>query len=178
MNTDSSTENTTTKTTTVTANYSENVYSNYQLSANTITNIALNDHTVGTASNYVQHVGVDYTLNVTNNQKITVGNNYNLNVKSKINIEAQEIQEKIASIRRSVAGVQQQILAPSIWLGSGEINISQLMLDTLDLVERLAELTANHTHPNTSTPTNATAINSVKLDAIKLDEKYSPIIAK
>lgn len=53
LNTDSSTENTTTKTTTVTANYSENVYSNYQLSANTITNIPLNDHTVGTASNYV-----------------------------------------------------------------------------------------------------------------------------
>lgn len=178
LNTDSSTENTTTKTTTVAANYNVNVYSNYQLSANTITNIALNDHTVGTASNYVQHVGIDYTLNVTNNQKITVGNNYNLNVKSEINIEAQEIQEKIASIRRSVAGVQQQILAPSIWLGSGEINISQLMLDTLDLVERLAELTANHIHPNTSTPTNANAINNVKLDAIELDKKYSPIIAK
>lgn len=52
------------------------------------------------------------------------------------------------------------------------------MLDTLDLVERLAELTAKHTHPNMSTPTNAGAINHVKLDAIKLDKKYSPIIAK
>ena len=52
------------------------------------------------------------------------------------------------------------------------------MLDTLELVERLANLTANHTHPNTSTPTNASAISSVKSDAKQLDNKYSPIIAK
>ena len=178
LNTDLSTEDTTTKKTTVKANYNVDVYSNYQLSANTITSIALKDYTVGTTSNYVQHVGIDYTLNINGNQKTIVGKNYNLSVKDSIIIKAKEIREQVETIRQSTAGVQQQILAPSIWLGSGEINISQLMLDTLELVERLAELTANHTHPNTSTPTNATAINGVKSDAIQLDNKYSPIIAK
>lgn len=77
-----------------------------------------------------------------------------------------------------MAGVQQIILAPSIWLGSAEINISQLMLDTLKLIERLADLTAKHTHTNTPPPSNASAIYEVKDDAIKLDKKYSPVIAK
>lgn len=178
LNTDLSTEDTTTKKTTVKANYHVDVYSNYQLSANTITSIALKDYTVGTTSNYVQHVGIDYTLNINGNQKTIVGKNCKLSVNDSIIIKAKEIKENIETIRKSVAGVEQQILAPSIWLGSGEINISQLMLDTLELVERLAELTANHTHPNTSTPTNSDAINGVKSDAIQLDNKYSPIIAK
>ena len=178
LNTDLSTEDTTTKKTTVKANYNVEVYSNYQLSANTITSIALKDYTIGTTSNYVQHVGIDYTLNINGNQKTIVGKNCNLSVKDSIIIKAKEIKEQLETIRQSTAGVQQQILAPSIWLGSGEINITQLMLDTLELVERLANLTANHTHPNTSTPTNATAISGVQSDAIKLDNKYSPIIAK
>ena len=178
LNTDLSTEDTTTKKTTVKANYNVDVYSNYQLSANTITSIALKDYTIGTTSNYVQHVGIDYTLNIIGNQKTIVGKDCNLSVKDSIIIKAKEIKENIETIRKSVAGVEQQILAPSIWLGSGKINITQLMLDTLELVERLANLTANHTHPNTSTPTNATAISGVQSDAIKLDNKYSPIIAK
>ena len=178
LNSDSSTEDTTTKTTTVKANYHVDVYSNYQLSANTITSIALKDYTIGTTSNYVQHVGIDYTLNINGNQKTIVGKNCNLSVKDSIIIKAKEIKEQVETIRQSAAGAQQQILAPSIWLGSDEINITQLMLDTLELVERLANLTANHTHPNTSTPTNASAISSVKSDAKQLDNKYSPIIAK
>lgn len=178
LNSDSSTEKTTTKITTVNANYTINTYSNYKLSANTITSIALKDYTVGTTSNFVQHVGIDYTLNITSNQKTIIGKNCNLSVKDSIIIKAKEIKEQVETIRQSAAGAQQQILAPSIWLGSDEINITQLMLDTLELVERLANLTANHTHPNTSTPTNASAISSVKSDAKQLDNKYSPIIAK
>lgn len=178
LNTDSSTERTTTKSTTVAANYNVDVYSNYQLSANTITTASLMDYTVGTNSNYVHHVGVDYTLNVERDQKTTVGHDYNLTVRDNIIIRAREIREQVETIHKTVAGTQQQILAPSIWLGSGEINISQLMLDTLELVERLADLTASHSHPNTSTPTNADAIRGVKTDAQQLDNKYSPIIAK
>lgn len=147
LNTDSSTERTTTKSTTVAANYNVDVYSNYQVSANTITTAALMDHTVGTNSNYVHHIGIDYTLNVERNQKTTVGHDYNLTVRDNIIIRAREIREQVETIRKTVAGTQQQILAPSIWLGSGEINISQLMLDTLELVERLADLTASHSHP-------------------------------
>lgn len=170
LNSDSSTEKTTTKTTTVNANYTINVYSNYQLSANTIMNVSLKDYTIGTNSNFVKFVGQNYSLTINGNQTISV--------KNKIDITANEIKEQIKTIRQSVAGVKQEIIAPQIWIGSGEINVSQLMLDTLELIERLADLTAQHTHPNTSTPTNAGAITSVKTDAIKLDNKYSPVIAK
>lgn len=170
LNSDSSTEKTTTKTTTVNANYTINVYSNYQLSANTIMNVSLNDYTVGTNSNFVKFVGQNYSLTINGNQTISV--------KNKIDITANEIKEQIKTIRQSVAGVKQEIIAPQVWIGSGEINMSQLMLDTLELIERLADLTAQHTHPNTGTPTNAGEITGVKTDAIKLDNKYSPVIAK
>ena len=178
LNSDSSTEKTTTKTVSVAANYTVNVYSNYKLSANTISAISLGDFTVGTNSNQVQYVGKNYTLNVDGDQCVQIKKNCDLTVTNSITTTASEIRETVATIRQSIAGAQQQILAPSVWLGSSTINISQLMLDTLELIERLAELTAQHTHPNTSPPTNSAAINGVKLDALKLDEKYSPIIAK
>lgn len=170
LNSDSSIEKTTTKTTTVNANYTITVYSNYKLSANTITQISLKDYTVGTNSNYVQFVGVDYSLTINGNQKISV--------KNKIDITAKQIQEQIETMRQSIAGQKQEIIAPQVWLGSSKINVSQLMLDTLDLIERLAELTANHIHPNTGKPTNADAITGVKTDATALNNKYSPVIAK
>lgn len=170
LNSDSSTEQTTTKITTVNANYTINTYSNYKLSANTLTQLALKDYTVGTNSNFVQFVGIDYSLTINGNQTISV--------KNKIDITANEIKEQIKTIRQSIAGVKQEIIAPQVWIGSGEINVSQLMLDTLELIERLADLTAQHTHPNTSAPTNAGAITGVKTDAINLDKKYSPVIAK
>ena len=170
LNSDSSTEKTTTKTTTVNANYTINVYSNYQLSANTIMNISLKDYTIGTNSNFVKFVGQNYSLTINGNQTISV--------KNKIDITANEIKEQIKTIRQSIAGIKQEIIAPQVWIGSGQINVSQLMLDTLELIERLADLTAQHTHPNTSTPTNAGSITGVKTDAIKLDNKYSPVIAK
>lgn len=170
LNTDSSTENTTTKNTTVHANYNVDVYSNYQLSANTITSIALKDYTIGTTSNYVQHVGINYTLNIDGNKTVIV--------KNKIDIAANEIKEQIKTIKQTIAGVKHKIIAPQVWIGSDDINVSQLMLDTLELIERLADLTAQHTHPNTTTPTNASGITGVKIDAINLDKKYSPVIAK
>ena len=170
LNSDSSTEKTTTKTTTVNANYTINTYSNYKLSANTITQLALKDYTIGTNSNFVQFVANDYLLTINNNQTVSV--------KNKMDITANEIKEQVRTIRQSVAGAAQQIIAPQVWIGSGTINVSQLMLDTLELIERLADLTAQHTHPNTSTPINSGAITGVKTDAIKLDNKYSPVIAK
>lgn len=170
LNSDTSTEKTTTKITTVNADYTVNVYSNFKTSANTITQIALKDYTIGTNSNFVQFVGIDYTLNIRGAQKI--------DVKNKIDITAKEVKEQIKTIRQSIAGIKHEIIAPQVWIGSKSINVSQLMLDTLVLIERLAELTANHTHSNTSTPVNASAITGVKIDALKLDEKYSPVIAK
>jgi hypothetical protein len=170
LNSDSSTEKTTIKTTTVNANYTINTYSNYKLSANTITQLALKDYTTGTNSNFVQFVGIDYSL--------TINGDKTVSVKNKIDITANEIKEQIKTIKKSIAEVKHEILAPQVWIGSAAVNVSQLMLDTLELIERLADLTAQHTHQNTGAPTNASAIASVGLDAVRLDGKYSPIIAK
>jgi hypothetical protein len=68
--------------------------------------------------------------------------------------------EAIGQIRKSVAAVQQQIIAPVVWIGSGTINVAQLMLDTLDVVKELAEQTASHMHSNTGALTNAGAIRN------------------
>ncbi|WP_449550162.1 hypothetical protein [Lelliottia amnigena] len=86
--------------------------------------------------------------------------------------------EKIGQIRKSVAAVQQQIIAPVVWIGSGSINVAQLMLDTLDVVKELAEQTAGHSHSNTGTPTNAAAIRNTGTKADTLNSKYSPVIGK
>lgn len=86
--------------------------------------------------------------------------------------------EKIGQIRKSVAAVKQQIIAPVVWIGSGTINVAQLMLDTLDVVKELAEQTASHTHSNTGAPTNAGAIRNTGTKADTLNGKYSPVIGK
>ena len=86
--------------------------------------------------------------------------------------------EKIGQIRKSVAVVQQQIIAPVVWIDSGTINVAQLMLDTLEVVKELAEQTASHTHSNTGAPTNAGAIRNTGTKADTLNGKYSPLIGK
>ena len=90
----------------------------------------------------------------------------------------ESLTEQIGQIRKSVAAVQQQIIAPVVWIGSGSINVAQLMLDTLDVVKQLAELTAGHKHSNTGTPTNAGDIRSTGSRADALNNKYSPVIGK
>ena len=89
-----------------------------------------------------------------------------------------DLTEKIGQIRKSVAAIKQEIIAPVVWIGSGSTNVVQLMLDTLDVVKQLAEQTASHTHSNTGPPTNADAIRSTGTQADSLNGKYAPIISK
>lgn len=88
-----------------------------------------------------------------------------------------DLVENIGQVRRSIAAIQQQIVASPVWLGSAQINVAQLMLDTLDIIQQLAAQTASHTHPSVSPPTNAAAINAVASSASDLNRKYSPVIA-
>ncbi|EPA0114774.1 hypothetical protein ACQYI3_004340 [Enterobacter ludwigii] len=108
-------------------------------------------------------VGGSDETDITGSSTLTIGEN---------------LTEQIGQIRKSVAAVQQQIIAPVVWIGSGSINVAQLMLDTLDVVKQLAELTAGHTHSNTGTPTNAGDIRSTGTQADTLSGKYSPVIGK
>ncbi|CDG22668.1 protein of unknown function [Xenorhabdus poinarii G6] len=88
----------------------------------------------------------------------------------------QKLIEKVGQIKQSIAGEQQQIIAPVVWIGSQQINVAQLMIDTLDVVKELAELTAAHTHHNTSPPENASAIRNTAYKSDGLKRKYSPVI--
>lgn len=89
---------------------------------------------------------------------------------------AGDLMEKIGGIRSSIAAARQQVIAPVVWVGSQQINVMQLMLDTLDVVRQLAQLTAAHTHPDTGQPTNAAAIAQTGSQADKLKTKYRPVI--
>ncbi|MEG5901182.1 hypothetical protein [Enterobacter bugandensis] len=109
----------------------------------------------------------------------TVGGNDEMAIAENVTVTiGKNLTEQIGQIRKSVAAVQQQIIAPVVWIGSGSINVAQLMLDTLDVVKQLAELTASHTHSNTGTPTNAGDIRSTGTKADTLNGKYSPVIGK
>ncbi|HGT9289366.1 MULTISPECIES: hypothetical protein [unclassified Pseudocitrobacter] len=109
----------------------------------------------------------------------TVGGSDELAVTEDVMVTAgKNLTEQIGQIRKSVAAVQQQIIAPVVWIGSNSINVAQLMLDTLDVVKQLAELTASHTHSNTGAPTNAGDIRSTGAQADTLNGKYSPVIGK
>ena len=114
-------------------------------------------------NNRVASVGGDDEADIAGTQTVTTG---------------KDLIEKIGQIRKSVAAVQQQIIAPVVWIGSGSINVAQLMLDTLDVVKELAEQTASHSHSNTGTPTNAAAIRNTGTKADTLNTKYSPVIGK
>ncbi|HED5609580.1 TPA: hypothetical protein SCS53_003114 [Enterobacter kobei] len=120
----------------------------------------------------------DYSQAV-NNRVASIGGNDETDIAGSQTVTtAKDLIEKIGQIRKSVAAVQQQIIAPVVWIGSGTINVAQLMLDTLDVVKELAEQTASHTHSNTGAPTNAGAIRNTGAKADTLNGKYSPVIGK
>ncbi|HFK5635021.1 TPA: hypothetical protein ACG0AN_002855 [Enterobacter kobei] len=113
--------------------------------------------------NRVASIGGDDESDIAGSKTVTVG---------------KDLIEKIGQIRKSVAAAQQQIIAPVVWIGSGTVNVAQLMLDTLDVLKELAEQTASHTHSNTGTPTNAASIRNTGTKADTLNAKYSPVIGK
>ncbi|HBW93602.1 MAG TPA: hypothetical protein DEU90_05810 [Enterobacter asburiae] len=120
----------------------------------------------------------DYSQAV-NNRVASIGGNDETDIAGSQSVTTgKDLIEKIGQIRKSVAAVQQQIIAPVVWIGSGAINVAQLMLDTLEVVKELAEQTASHTHSNTGAPTNAGAIRSTGAKADTLNGKYSPVIGK
>ena len=132
------------------------------LLAGAIQQISTGDYSQA-ANNRVASIGGDDVAEIAGDKTVTTG---------------KDLIEKIGQIRKSVAAVQQQIIAPVVWIGSGSINVAQLMLDTLDVVKELAELTASHTHSNTGTPTNAADIRGTGTKADTLNAKYSPVIGK
>jgi hypothetical protein len=86
------------------------------------------------------------------------------------------LMEKIGKIRSSIAAVRQDVIAPVVWGGSQQINVMALMLETLEVVQELAQQTASHTHSNTGGPQNAAAISAVGDKSEQLKIKYATVI--
>ncbi|EKT58145.1 hypothetical protein [Providencia burhodogranariea] len=147
--------------TTIQANDTSTVLGTKKLLAGAIQQLSEGDYSIATSANFVASIEKDMVLNIGQDSTIEIG---------------QKLIEKIGQIKQSVSGAQQQIIAPVVWIGSQEINVAQLMIDTLDIVKELAELTASHTHNNTGEPLNAQAINGTGTKSDNLREKYSPVI--
>ncbi len=85
--------------------------------------------------------------------------------------------EKITALRKSVASGGQQIMGPTIHIGSESVNTLTMMLDTIDLLAELAQQCASHSHPSVGTPTNAGAFTQTAEKAGQTRSKYQKIIA-
>ncbi|WP_201195234.1 hypothetical protein [Pseudomonas fluorescens] len=70
-----------------------------------------------------------------------------------------DMQERINGLRNSVARVSQHLQAPKNWIGSGSVNLFQVVCDMLDLLQQMNTQLAAHTHvPGpTPSPTDAAA---------------------
>lgn len=129
------------------------VLGTHTLQAGAIVQIAQGDYSLATQAGYMASVGQSATVEI-----------------------GQSLTEKIGQLRRSIAGARQELMAPVVWVGSQQVNVMTLMLDTLDVIQELATQTANHTHPNTGTPLNAGEIQQTGRRTGTLKDKYSPII--
>jgi len=66
-----------------------------------------------------------------------------------------DMQEKIQGLRQSVAKVSQRFEAPKTWIGSGGVNVLQVLCDLLDLVEQMNIEIAGHVHASSPPPNNS-----------------------
>lgn len=72
-----------------------------------------------------------------------------------------DMQEKIAGLRKSVAGMSQRLVAPKNHVGSEGVNIFRVLCDTLDLIQELSTQVATHVHPQIGQPpVNAAAFSA------------------
>ena len=88
-----------------------------------------------------------------------------------------DMQEKIQGLRKSVAGVSQQLQAPKNWIGSETVNLFQVVCDTLDLLQQMNTQLAAHTHvPGpTPSPTDAAAFTADAAKAALLSAELGSV---
>ncbi|KAB0593168.1 hypothetical protein [Edwardsiella anguillarum] len=86
--------------------------------------------------------------------------------------------------QHSIVAAKVAITAGSLFLGRGgtsqradRLNLLTLLLDILDLVNQLAQHTAEHSHSNTGTPTNNGSLSGDATQATNLKAKYRNLIA-
>ena len=144
---------------TVQADDSKTVLGTARTTAGAVTHIARGDYTVGTSANLK-------TAARAADEKIAQGKTVDI---------GGTLTERIAGVRQSISAAL-QLQAATTTIGDGVTNILTLLTETLDLVDTLAQRTAEHTHSNTGAPTNAAEIAQTSTTATELKGKYSPLI--
>ncbi len=83
--------------------------------------------------------------------------------------------ERIQGLRESVTNKSQRLQAPKTWIGSGGVNIFQVVCDLLDLVQDMNAQLAAHQHGPSPIPSNAAAFTADASKAALLSAKLKPV---
>ncbi|MFJ3371005.1 hypothetical protein [Pseudomonas sp. NPDC086251] len=88
-----------------------------------------------------------------------------------------DMQERIQGLRESVAGVSQHLQAPKNWIGSGSVNLFQVVCEMLDLLQQMNTQLAAHSHvPGpTPSPSDATAFTAKAAQSLALAVKLKQV---
>lgn len=104
------------------------------------------------------------------------GRDLNLVVGQKHNVTVGgDMHERIQGLRESITSKSQRLQAPKNWVGSGGVNIFQVVCDLLDLVQDMNSQLAAHTHGATPVPANAAAFTADATKAALLSAKLKPV---
>lgn len=86
-----------------------------------------------------------------------------------------DMYERIQGLRVSITSESQRLQAPKNWVGSGGVNIFQVVCDLLDLVHVMNTQLAVHTHGQTPVPSSAIAFSMNAANAELLSEQLKGI---
>ncbi|WP_086126853.1 hypothetical protein, partial [Salmonella enterica] len=130
------------------------------------------------AGDFSQAVKGNRLASITGNEETEIAGQLSTKVAGAMNVDVGgTLTEKIAALRKSVAAGGQQIMGPTVHIGSESVNTLTMMLDTIDLLAELAQQCASHSHPSVGTPTNAGAFTQTAAKAGQTRSKYQNIIA-
>ncbi|EMF22458.1 hypothetical protein H262_13602 [Citrobacter freundii GTC 09479] len=156
--------------TTVKATDKTTVLGTATLMAGAIQQVSTGDYSQAVKGNRLASIEGNDEADITGKQSTKVAGAVNVDVGGTLT-------EKIAALRKSVAVGGQQIMGPTVHIGSENVNTLTMMLDTIDLLAELAQQCASHSHPSVGTPTNAGAFTQTAEKAGQTRSKYQKIIA-
>lgn len=155
--------------TTIKATDKTTVLGTSTLMAGAVQHLATGDYAVASQGNIMATAAGNETRETGGDQSVTVKGAATLDVGGGMT-------EQIAGLRKSVAA-SQQIMGATVHVGSDDVNVLTMLLETIDLLAQLAGQCAGHTHPDTGTPTNAGAFSVTQSAAKATKEKYQELIA-
>jgi hypothetical protein len=86
-----------------------------------------------------------------------------------------DMKERIQGMRESIIRRSQRLQAPENWVGSGTVNIFQMVCDLLHLVQYMDTQLAAHQHGPTPVPADASAFTEDAIKAELMLAKLKPV---